>query len=72
MPMRSVGIIAYGTSGDRARVEALARRSKKSVSKWLIDKIRSDYVEAFGHDLPDALQDVNPPPEVDTDDKNNS
>lgn len=44
---KSVGIIAYGTVEDRAKLEALSSLGNDSGSAWIIAKIRSEYDRIF-------------------------
>lgn len=46
--MAKVGIMAYGTPDDRAKLAVLAGVMNQSSSEWLIAKIRAEYTNAFG------------------------
>lgn len=46
--MKNKGIIAYGTSDDRLRLEAVATIDGKTNSSWIIMAIRKRFEELFG------------------------
>jgi hypothetical protein len=52
--MRSETLTAYGTAEDRAKLAVLA--GDRSVSTWLIDKIRSEYHRLYGDTDPTTLR----------------
>jgi hypothetical protein len=46
--MRSVGIMAYGTPEDRAKINALAKKRDVSASQIIVELIREEYEKTFG------------------------
>lgn len=52
---REKAIMTYGTQSDRLRAAAMAKRSKLSVSAWMLKLIRDQYRAAYGDTPPEKL-----------------
>lgn len=54
---RSETITTYGTPKDRAKLAALARLRRKSVSTYLVEMIREQYAAIYDDADPESIDD---------------